>query len=164
MEDRLLLKSSENISRLLSLLITHENNIKNRLRQQSEDRYDIQFIIGRALRNLNNMDLSNNMSNNMSNDDDSLPDLVEPGAPLNTTFNASFDASLNASNPSVDVQYTTFNQIESPNDIMCSITHDFFNVDDEVALLGCGHYFKKSPFLVWSLRHNTCPVCRATFR
>ena len=159
MEDRLLLKSSENISRLLTLLITHENNIKNRMRQAA-DRYDIQFIIGRALRNLNNMDLSNNFSN----DDDSLPDLVEPGAPLNRTFNESFDASLNASNPSVDVQYTTFNQIESPNDIMCSITHDFFSLEDEVALLGCGHYFKKSPFLVWSLRHNTCPVCRARFR
>ena len=146
MEDRLLLKSSENISRLLSLLITHENNIKNRLRQ-SDDRYDIQFIIGRALRNLNNVDVSNN-------DDDSLPDLMEP----NTNM---FDAS----NQSLDnVQYTTFNEIQTPNDIMCSITHDFFTLDDEVALLGCGHYFKKSPFLVWSLRHNTCPVCRARFR
>ena len=154
MEDRLLLKSSENISKILTLLITHENNIKNRMRQHAEDRYDIQFIIGRALRNLY-IDLSNN-------DNDSLPDLVEPHSPLNTTF----DASLNASNQSsiMDVQYTTFNQIETPNDIMCSITHDFFSLDDEVALLGCGHYFKKAPFLVWSIRHNTCPVCRANFR
>lgn len=157
MEDRLLLKSSENISKVLTLLITHETNIKNRLRQQANDRYDIQFIIGRALRNLN-MDLSNN-------DDDSLPDLVEPTGPLNTSFNeSSNDASLNSSNPVDSVQYTTFNEIQSPNDIMCTITHDFFSLDDEVALLGCGHYFKKAPFLLWSLRHNTCPVCRAGFR
>jgi hypothetical protein len=148
MEDRLLLKSSENISKLLTLFITHENNIKNRLRQQSEYRYDIQFIIGRALRNLNNMDLSNNMNN----DNDSLPDLVDPN----------IDVSLNQ--PVHTIEYTTFNEIQSPNDIMCSITHDFFNLEDEVALLGCGHYFKKSPFLIWSLRHNTCPVCRARFR
>ena len=46
MEDRLLLKSSENISRLLTLLITHENNIKHRLRNRDRDTFDIQFIIG----------------------------------------------------------------------------------------------------------------------
>jgi len=150
MEDRLLLKNSENISRLITLLIAHENNIKTRLRQQAEQRYDIQFIIGRALRNLNN-DLSNN-------DDDSLPDLVDPNDASGNSIGNSND------NNTIDVQYTTFNQIQSPNDIMCSITHDFFNLEDEVALLRCGHYFKKSPFLVWSLRNNTCPVCRANFR
>ena len=104
--------------------------------------------------------MSNNDIDN-TNDNDSLPDLVDD----NYTFDASLNADLNADlNNHTDVQYTTFNQIQSPNDIMCSITHDFFSLDDEVALLGCGHYFKKSPFLVWSLRHNTCPVCRARFR
>jgi len=144
MDDRLLLLSSQNISKLLSLLITHENNIKNRIRQNSN--IDIEFIIGRSF----GRDLSNN-------DDDSLPDLVDASNNMN---NNNYDASLNLDN----VRYTTFNDLEHPNDIMCSITHDYFNTNDPVALLECEHYFKKDPFLVWALNHNTCPICRARFR
>jgi len=150
MEDRLLLISSQNISKLLTLLITHENNIKNRIRQNTN--IDIEFIIGRSAREQNN-DLNND-----------LPDLVDVSNNLQDMNDISNNINIRTTNNLDNIQYTTFNQIEQPNDIMCSITHDFFHIDDEVALLECGHYFKKTPFLVWSMGHNTCPICRANFR
>jgi len=152
MEDRLLLTSSENISKLLSLLITHENNIKHRMRNRDRDNLiDIQFIIGRRNDANNEQDETNDISNNY----------------MDSSNNTSSSSNLSNSDlfhTNENVQYTTFHQIDRPNDTMCSITHDFFNMDDEVAVLKCGHFFKKAPFLVWSCRHDTCPVCRTAFR
>ena len=39
-----------------------------------------------------------------------------------------------------------------------------FNLEDNVVLLQCGHYFKKDGFMVWARRSRSCPSCRANFR
>lgn len=54
MEERLLAKSSENISKLLTLMITHEYNVKNHLRN-SRNNIDIQFVFDRLDTDISNL-------------------------------------------------------------------------------------------------------------
>jgi hypothetical protein len=54
MEERLLAKSSENISKLLTLMITHEYNVKNHLRN-SRNNIDIQFVFDRLETDISNL-------------------------------------------------------------------------------------------------------------
>jgi hypothetical protein len=53
MEERLLAKSSENISKLLTLMITHEYNVKNHLRNSRN--IDIQFVFDRLDTDISNL-------------------------------------------------------------------------------------------------------------
>ena len=61
----MLLKSSENISKLLTLMITHEYNVKNHMRNHRA--FDIQFVFDRI-----SLDISNNIQNNLADLDISL--------------------------------------------------------------------------------------------
>lgn len=54
MEERLLVKSSENISKLLTLMITHEYNVKTHLRN-SRNNIDIQFVFDRLETDISNL-------------------------------------------------------------------------------------------------------------
>ena len=54
MEERLLAKSSENISKLLTLMITHEYNVKNHIRN-SRNNIDIQFVFDRLDTDISNL-------------------------------------------------------------------------------------------------------------
>ena len=132
MEERILRQSSENISKLLSLMLTHEYNVRNHMRNHRN--IDIQLVFDRL-----NFDLSQNFSFG-----ESLENLNQ-------------DLSSN-------ITYSTFDEIENKNETVCPITQETFGDEDNVALLECGHYFKKDAFMVWARRSRSCPSCRATFR
>ena len=56
-----------------------------------------------------------------------------------------------------------YQDIITPINDTCPITHDTFLPTDEVILLNrCRHIFKKNSILNWFSRHDTCPVCRIT--
>jgi hypothetical protein len=136
MEERLLIRSSENITKLLSLMSTHERNVQNYLQRNN---FGIELVIDRF-----NMDISN----------------------INQIFR-SFDlsgSSILGNDVSLNITYSTFNELNNPNELTCPITQETFGPDDTVALLECGHYFKKDGFLVWARRSRTCPSCRSPFR
>jgi hypothetical protein len=80
--------------------------------------------------------------------------------------NFSFGESLENSNQdlSSNITYSTFDEIENKNETVCPITQETFGEEDPVALLECGHYFKKDAFMVWARRSRSCPSCRAAFR
>ena len=128
MEERILRQSSENISKLLSLMLTHEYNVRNHMRN-SRNNIDIQLVFDRL-----DFDLSQNF-NLGSNQDNSL-----------------------------NITYSTFDEIENKNETVCPITQETFGEEDNVALLERGHYFKKDAFMVWARRSRSCPSCRAAFR
>lgn len=49
----------------------------------------------------------------------------------------------------------------SMNEIFCPITHEEFEVGEEVCrITHCGHYFKTSSIRRWLRRNTICPVCR----
>jgi hypothetical protein len=102
---------------------------------RSNRNIDIQFVFDRL-----EIDLSNNILNQMD------------------ISNENQDPSQN------QITYKKFNELENQNEIICPITQESFSPDDNVALLDCGHYFKKDAFLVWSRRSRSCPSCRAAFR
>jgi len=134
MEERLLIRSSENITKLLSLMSLHERNVQNYLQRN----IGIEFVFDRSI-----LDISN----------------------INQIFR-SFDisGSMGSGNDvSLNITYTTFNELNNPNELTCPITQETFGSDDTVALLECGHYFKKDGFMVWARRSRTCPSCRTPF-
>jgi hypothetical protein len=140
MEERLLVRSSENITKLLSLMSTHERNVHNYLQRNN---FGIDFVIDRF-----NVDISNiNQIFRSFDISGSLGSILDTNA----------DVSLN-------ITYTTFNELNNPNELTCPITQETFVPDDTVALLECGHYFKKDGFMVWARRSQTCPSCRTAFR
>lgn len=134
MEERMLVRSSDNISKLLTLMITHEYNVKNHMRNNRN--FDIQLIFDRI-----SLDISNNIQNDL----------------------AGLDISQNQT-VLTEIRYTTFDELENTNETICPITQEVFNSEDNVVLLQCGHYFKKDGFLVWARRSRSCPSCRAFFR
>ena len=134
MEERMLVRSSENISKLLTLMITHEHNVKNHLRNNRA--FDIQLVFDRI-----SLDISNNIQNDISN-----------------------ISNIDISNSHTEITHTTFGELENTNETICPITQESFNSEDNVVLLECGHYFKKDGFLVWARRSRSCPSCRALFR
>jgi hypothetical protein len=71
---------------------------------------------------------------------------------------------LDNSNEEIRITYKKFEELENQNEIVCPITQETFVPDDNIALLECGHYFKKDAFLSWSRRSRSCPSCRAAFR
>lgn len=57
MEERMLVRSSDNISKLLTLMITHEYNVKNHMRNNRA--FDIQLVFDRLSLDISNIDISN---------------------------------------------------------------------------------------------------------
>ena len=141
MEERMLARSSENISKLLSLMIAHENNIRNYSRRNN---YGIELVF-------NEVDLSLNSLSGITNLFNSLSQRSER-------------SERNVLDPSSNITYKPFCELIVQNEIICPITQEQFHSDDVVALLECGHYFKKDAFLSWSVRSRSCPSCRAQFR
>jgi len=139
MEERMLARSSENISKLLSLMIAHENNIRNYSRRNN---YGIELIFNEIDVSLNSLSGITNLFNSIS----------QPSR------------SRVASDVSSNITYKPFQELVVQNEIICPITQEQFHSDDIVALLECGHYFKKDAFLSWSVRSRSCPSCRAQFR
>ena len=138
MEERMLRQSSENISKLLSLMLTHEYNVRNHIRNHRN--IDIQLVFDRL-----NFDLSQNFN---------FGDILSENVSHNVSQG---DSSFN-------VTYSTFEELENKNETVCPITQETFGEEDDIALLECGHYFKKDAFMVWARRSRSCPSCRATFR
>jgi len=139
MEERMLARSSENISKLLSLMIAHENNIRNYSRRNN---YGIELVFNEIDVSLNSLSGITNLFNSIS----------QPSR------------SRVASDVSSNITYKPFQELVVQNEIICPITQEQFHSDDIVALLECGHYFKKDAFLSWSVRSRSCPSCRAQFR
>ena len=134
MEERMLRQSSENISKLLSLMLTHEYNVRNHMRNNRN--IDIQLVFDRL-----DFDLSQNFN-----------------------LGPNFNFNLGQTDNSLNVTYSTFDELENKNETVCPITQETFGEEDNVALLECGHYFKKDAFMVWARRSRSCPSCRAAFR
>ena len=137
MEERMLLRSSDNISKLLTLMITHEYNVKNHMRNNRN--FDIQLIFDRI-----SLDISQNDINETN------------------ILNEYLDISSNE--PNHPIQHTIFGALQNRNETICPITQESFNSEDNVVLLECGHYFKKDGFMVWARRSRSCHSCRALFR
>jgi hypothetical protein len=142
MEERILRQSSENISKLLSLMLTHEYNVRNHIRNHRN--IDIQLVFDRL-----NFDLSQNFN---------FGDILSENVSHNVSHN------VNQVDVSFNVTYSTFDELENKNETVCPITQETFGEEDDVALLECGHYFKKDAFMVWARRSRSCPSCRAAFR
>ena len=54
-----------------------------------------------------------------------------------------------------------YRDLENPIDLMCAITQEEFEPDDDVGIIdNCGHIFKYDSLLSWLIRHQTCPNCR----
>ena len=140
MEERMLARSSENIFKLLSLMIAHENNIRNYSRRNN---YGIELVF-------NEVDLSLNSLSGITN--------------LFNSISQTSRSQRSASDISSNITYKPFQELVVQNEIICPITQEQFHSDDIVALLECGHYFKKDAFLTWSIRSRSCPSCRAQFR
>jgi hypothetical protein len=136
MEERLLRQSSENISKLLTLMLTHEYNVRNHMRNSQNRNIGIQFVFDRL-----DFDLSQNFN-----------------------LGPNFNLGENQTDNSLNITYSSFNEIENKNETICPITQETFREEDNVALLECGHYFKKDAFMVWARRSRSCPSCRAAFR
>ena len=143
MEERMLARSSENISKLLSLMIAHENNIRNYSRRNN---YGIELVF-------NEVDISLNSLSGITNLFNSLSQTTRPER-----------SERSVTDISSNIIYKPFSELIVQNEIMCPITQEQFHSDDIVALLECGHYFKKDAFLSWSVRSRSCPSCRAQFR
>jgi hypothetical protein len=143
MEERMLARSSENISKLLSLMIAHENNIRNYSRRNN---YGIELVF-------NEIDISLNSLSGITNLFNSISQRSERP-----------ERSRIPSDISSNITYKPFSELVVQNEIICPITQEQFHSDDIVALLECGHYFKKDAFLSWSVRSRSCPSCRAQFR
>ena len=143
MEERMLARSSENISKLLSLMIAHENNLRNYSRRNN---YGIELVF-------NEVDLSLNSLSGITNLFNSLSQTTRPERSERSVLD-----------PSSNITYKPFSELIVQNEIICPITQEQFHSDDVVALLECGHYFKKDAFLSWSVRSRSCPSCRAQFR
>ena len=59
------------------------------------------------------------------------------------------------------VQHTAFRNILNPINNVCSITHDVFEPNQQVARIRhCGHIFKPDGLAQWLRINNTCPTCR----
>jgi len=140
MEERILARSSENISKVLSLMIAHENNIRNYSRRNN---YGIELVF-------NEIDVSLNSLSGITN--------------LFNSLSQSTRSERAVSDVSSNITYKPFCELVVQNEIICPITQEQFHSDDIVALLECGHYFKKDAFLSWSVRSRSCPSCRAQFR
>lgn len=140
MEERMLRQSSDNISKLLSLMLTHEYNVRNHMRNHRN--IDIQLVFDRL-----NFDLSQNF-----------------GQVFGDTLNDHLSQNLNQADGSFNLTYSTFDELENKNETVCTITQETFGEEDAVALLDCGHYFKKDAFLAWARCSRSCPSCRAAFR
>ena len=140
MEERILARSSENISKVLSLMIAHENNIRNYSRRNN---YGIELVF-------NEIDVSLNSLSGITN--------------LFNSLSQSTRSERAVSDVSSNITYKPFCELVIQNEIICPITQEQFHSDDIIALLECGHYFKKDAFLSWSVRSRSCPSCRAQFR
>ena len=148
MEERMLARSSENISKLLSLMIAHENNLRNYSRRNN---YGIELVINEFDLSLNSLSGITNLFNSLSQTSQSQ----RPERPVSDRL---------ASDVSSNVIYKPFSELIVQNEIICPITQEQFHSNDIIALLECGHYFKKDAFLTWSIRSRSCPSCRAQFR
>ena len=137
MEERMLIRSSDNISKLLTLMLTHEYNVKNYIRNNRN--FDIRLVFDRI-----SLDISQNQRDESDESD------------------REYEFNLDISNN--QIRYTTFGQLENTNENICPITQETFHSEDNVVLLECGHYFKKDGFMVWARRSRSCPSCRAYFR
>lgn len=144
MEERILARSSENISKILSLMIAHENNIRNYSRRNN---YGIELVFNEIDVSLNSLSGITNLFNSIYQRSD-RPERSE----------------RSVLDPSSNITYKPFSELIVQNEIICPITQEQFHSYDVVALLECGHYFKKDAFLSWSIRSRSCPSCRAQFR
>lgn len=62
----------------------------------------------------------------------------------------------------INLYTTTTYYDNSMNEPSCPITHETFNVGDEIIKINrCGHYFKPQAITRWLSTNNICPVCRA---
>ena len=76
------------------------------------------------------------------------------GATLQNTINTTSTILQN-------VNQCIYQNIESPLNQTCPITHENFQPADEVILLNnCQHIFKRTAIIRWLQRNNTCPACR----
>lgn len=152
--ERVLSRNSDNITKLINLMTIHEYNVRNYYRQNRN--IDIQFVFDRL-----EVDLSNILNSDISNANILNSDI------LNSDILNSHILNSDISNQIIDISnvtYKRFEEIENHNEIVCPITQETFSPEDNIALLNCGHYFKKDAFLVWGRRSTSCPSCRAVFR
>ena len=79
----------------------------------------------------------------------------------NLTSTHATNATTGVSDISSVTQPLTFGSIHEPSALVCPISLEPFQYDDEVLrIIYCGHYFKRNSLLSWFSRSSRCPVCR----
>jgi hypothetical protein len=60
-----------------------------------------------------------------------------------------------------NIEKTTYNLVDNPNDTICAICQDDFESDTEVGVMKhCNHIFKYDSLITWIRQKHTCPKCR----
>ena len=64
-----------------------------------------------------------------------------------------------------NVRKMRFGDIENPLNMICPITREEFNADDEVGIINhCNHIFNYDVLVSWLSRNFVCPLCRYDIR
>ena len=59
------------------------------------------------------------------------------------------------------IKFINFNTEKFPDQLLCPITQEKFEKDQNIALLPCGHIFEKDAVMKWLENENaSCPSCR----
>ena len=125
--------------------------------------------------NGNNDNGNNNNDNNdyddiHNNDNDENTEITSMTIPINlerglNNENREYFRNLSQENISTiienNIEKTTFNLVDNPNDTICAICQDDFESDTEVGVMKhCNHIFKYDSLITWIHQKHTCPKCR----
>lgn len=136
------------------------NNVNNDI---NNDYQNTNYIENNEVNQVNNDD---NEEINQNMVDDAMENLSNL-EPVRINLNRDFEelSRRNLINLlSENITKLRYGDIENPLNDTCTITHDTFEPDDEVAFIDeCGHIFKYDALLNWIIQHQSCPNCRHNF-
>ena len=61
-------------------------------------------------------------------------------------------------------RFIAFDNIQSPINSTCPITHESFSNEEMVLQLSCGHIFNNEAIRIWFQSNVRCPICRYDIR
>ena len=137
------------------------NNVNNDVNNEYQNtNYIENNEVNNEVNNTNNEEINQNMVDDAM---ENLSNLEEVRINLNRDFQELSRRNL-VNLLSENITKLRYGDIENPLNDTCSITHDTFEPDHEVAFIDeCGHIFKYDALLNWIIQHQSCPNCRHNF-
>ena len=152
----------------------HNNNNNNNNRQQ----YNYQNIHDENIQSHNNLhsflpppppqprnitpspihffQMPNTNNNNNNNNNNNITNLIEQMTPV--------DVIPSQEQINMSSRIIMFNNISSPINSSCPITHEPFTHDEMVLQIACGHIFNNDAIRMWFQTNVRCPICRYDIR